>query len=1516
MKTKLFTTNSCLVMMMTLVLALGVQGTAEAINRLTRNAGDLQTVTAGDEYQIRFSVTLQSPTRTSTHTNYAPTPEDNVDATAVADKRNKTTYYLDDYDPDNDATASGYQSEAQVTYDTAHYYEQESIEITVSGGALKKVGSHDASGTSLMMYESTHNSYSTTSNPHQRLSSSVILTLTAPTTPAVVTIGIVTTSDGPTGHAEPGTSSIPFNFTVYVVGPLNAAGTTAVNATSPLDGVEFVSDQQDPRINGHFTFNGANEPVYYSVEGSGRLYVSPVPDRKTSPTNNLYTSSSAPVYLDTNGGSSKVTAHVAGSRDPATILYLFSGGRLNELPQIEVRSGDGQTGAPLGRLDDYFEVRVTDGRRRPVSGLPVTFATTSPTGAMFIPVPGTKVYVAADLTTIEPIDAKPPTTVEATATHPSAAATHHVQTDRNGVAKIYYQLSSTSVRHIVTATADRVGTTENPLRATLNATASTSARAGIANLEIVSGNNQRAEKGQYLEDDLVVIVRSLAGHRLQDVIIQFRTITGTLVPAEGTFQPEIATGARGRGELPQGSPTVTIGGTAVTPPSGQQIYVKTGANGEAGVTYNVGQTVVAREIEAEVRFEESSAQFDFAIDRVVFNVNGSSSPQNPQPNPNPNPQPQVTTLTVPSSLSGAPGSTQTLRITSPVRPTVGTLTDTFITAGGSATPAGGTAPLYTTTLTLPSVEGPYSLTVSAGLTASEIVTVTVTGATGATAQGGGTLTVTSDFRGAPGSQLPVTIRATDANGDPASGVSVALSVTNGGGTFSPSTVTTGTDGIATSTLIRGSTPGDNYFIRASASNYDTVESRISITGTGQQQQQQQQQRTAGDPVYLDLYDGDDQSGSLNTQLSEPFIVEVLDANEDPVEDVRVRFRVTVGSGTFRPRTPRTDDDGFAEVLFTPTSSGRIVVAASVTGIEDPVAFTVTAGESPETLTKVSGDAQNGTPGSALANPFVVEVQDADGDPVEGVRVTFSVTAGGGSLSETSDLTNRNGRAETTLTLGSQVGINSVEASVPGVDPVTFSTSIEPEIRVAAGSRPVMYWIDNGRLYRLAGAKATKVAERATDVAVGSEKLYWIEQTSETRGAVHHANLDGTNAEVLKTLTSVPQGLTLDAANEKLYLSNGWGKIQRMNVDGTGFQTNFLVDLGTPQSITVSDSRVYWTDGSGRVRHAPLQGQKTIRNIVTGSGALGGIVTDGNKVYWTETTGERSGRIRSANLDGTGAVTDVYTVTATVHGLAIDPANNQLYWTNGWGKVQRGAPSRGDVVTGLMAPTALAIGGANTATTPTPAKPKTPTTVSNPSKYDVNGDGSVDNVDAGLVIGSLGTTTAKYDVDGDGSVTFTDVQLVLNNRDEGAAGAPMLFGMKLTAEQIARIEEQIDLFIATGDRSPAAMRTLIYLQQLIATARPEKTQLLANYPNPFNPETWIPYELATDTEVRLTIYNAQGVVVRTLQLGQQSAGYYTDRERAAYWDGRNALGEQVASGIYFYQLETDEISSLRKMVILK
>ena len=103
---------------------------------------------------------------------------------------------------------------------------------------------------------------------------------------------------------------------------------------------------------------------------------------------------------------------------------------------------------------------------------------------------------------------------------------------------------------------------------------------------------------------------------------------------------------------------------------------------------------------------------------------------------------------------------------------------------------------------------------------------------------------------------------------------------------------------------------------------------------------------------------------------------------------------------------------------------------------------------------------------------------------------------------------------------------------------------------------------------------------------------------------------------------------------------------------------------------------------------------------------------------------------------------------------------------------------------------------------------------------------------------------------------------------------------------------------------------------IIASLPDDTQLLANYPNPFNPETWIPYQLANSGAVQISIYDTRGMLVRALALGHQSAGYYTGRSRAAYWDGRNGLGERVASGIYFYQLQTDEISPMRKMVILK
>ena len=109
---------------------------------------------------------------------------------------------------------------------------------------------------------------------------------------------------------------------------------------------------------------------------------------------------------------------------------------------------------------------------------------------------------------------------------------------------------------------------------------------------------------------------------------------------------------------------------------------------------------------------------------------------------------------------------------------------------------------------------------------------------------------------------------------------------------------------------------------------------------------------------------------------------------------------------------------------------------------------------------------------------------------------------------------------------------------------------------------------------------------------------------------------------------------------------------------------------------------------------------------------------------------------------------------------------------------------------------------------------------------------------------------------------------------------------------------------------------IQLPALIAYEIPAETALLHNYPNPFNPETWIPYQLAHAADVTLTIYDTQGMLVRQLDLGYQQAGYYTNRTRAAYWDGRNRLGEAVGSGVYFYHLTAGDYSTMRKMVILK
>ena len=107
-----------------------------------------------------------------------------------------------------------------------------------------------------------------------------------------------------------------------------------------------------------------------------------------------------------------------------------------------------------------------------------------------------------------------------------------------------------------------------------------------------------------------------------------------------------------------------------------------------------------------------------------------------------------------------------------------------------------------------------------------------------------------------------------------------------------------------------------------------------------------------------------------------------------------------------------------------------------------------------------------------------------------------------------------------------------------------------------------------------------------------------------------------------------------------------------------------------------------------------------------------------------------------------------------------------------------------------------------------------------------------------------------------------------------------------------------------------------VEMRVGDVRPKDSILGQNFPNPFNPETWIPYQLSSDSNVMITIYDVSGHTVRELNLGHKSTGSYMTNSSAAYWDGKNETGEHVSSGIYFYSLQTATFSATRRMVILK
>ena len=202
------------------------------------------------------------------------------------------------------------------------------------------------------------------------------------------------------------------------------------------------------------------------------------------------------------------------------------------------------------------------------------------------------------------------------------------------------------------------------------------------------------------------------------------------------------------------------------------------------------------------------------------------------------------------------------------------------------------------------------------------------------------------------------------------------------------------------------------------------------------------------------------------------------------------------------------------------------------------------------------------------------------------------------------------------------------------------------------------------------------------------------------------------------------------------------------------------------------------------------------------------------------------------------------------------------------------------------------------------------------KGDVNKDGVVNILDLVLVATRLGNTGPNIaDANGDGNVNILDLVLVAGEMVVAPA-APAINSAGMTMLSPSEVKQWLEEARGLGLDDVTSLRGIRFLERLLAALRPRETALLPNYPNPFNPETWIPYRLADDADVRISIYDGRGVLVRKLNPGHQPAGLYIDKERAAYWDGKNEHAETVASGVYIYRLAAGDFSASRRMVIVK
>ena len=608
------------------------------------------------------------------------------------------------------------------------------------------------------------------------------------------------------------------------------------------------------------------------------------------------------------------------------------------------------------------------------------------------------------------------------------------------------------------------------------------------------------------------------------------------------------------------------------------------------------------------------------------------------------------------------------------------------------------------------------------------------------------------------------------------------------------------------------------------------------------------------PNSIGIVSGNEQRGLPSEKLANPFVVEVRDGSGSPFEGVPVTFTITEGGGTLSVTRVTTNDNGRAESLLTiGPNPGKHTVSVSVEGTEARETFTAEGIRVATKLEIISGNGQTGHPGFALENPFVVEVRDQTDVPLPGVQVTFSVTGGGGALSAIRATTDTDGRAASTLTLGSDPGTNSVEVNIEGSSlTATFNAeaSLPPPVptvlSVVSGDNQNA---PTGRT--LAKPLVVEVRDQYDDPMEGVTANFAV---SAGGGSLSDTSVD-TNANGLaQSILTLGQNTGINTVTVSV---TGIQDLRTFNAGGIRIPLAFWIITGFDQKGMVGEALakpflVEVRDHTGE----PLPGVQVTFTVSGGGGTLS---------------------VTSETTDADGRVTTVLT-------LGPDPGTNTVE----------------------VAVTGIEENQTVSAIAELPPIPE-----------DVNGDNVVNIFDLVAVASVFGDTGENLpeDINGEGVVNIFDLVLVAGAIGNAAA-AP---GSDLQALAIFKPAEVREWLAQAGEvnlTDTASRNGVLFLGQLLAALTPKETVLLPNYPNPFNPETWIPYELANDSDVQISIFDISGVLVRQLELGHQRAGYYSDRGRAAYWDGCNSTGEQVASGVYFYTLTADSFRSTRKMLVGK